>query len=227
MGSAHDLESRCARLLWTLRDTGLRERPAGRCSANFPTLAEVQPSVRPSLDRLLEGQVIDEANPLLREAARVGGLLQLPPPSRRSWRPNTLRAPSSESPRPVVIGLRQLHSRMSERIAPSNDGLTSTTSPSGTSRRWPVRRARPTVGPADHRGRPGREGGGDRVPRRDQVRHRGRRYARLWRPAVSSSVPARSSRRTTPSATSGVPLPAQRQYSPHSTPDRDWRPKIR
>jgi hypothetical protein len=22
-------------------------------------------------------------------------------------------------------------------------------------------------------------------------------------------------------------LPAQRQYSPHSTPDRDWRPKIR
>ena len=36
-------------------------RPA-RCSANIPTLAEVQPSVRRSLDRLLEGQVIDDAN---------------------------------------------------------------------------------------------------------------------------------------------------------------------
>jgi hypothetical protein len=35
-------------------------RPA-RCSANIPTLAEVQPSVRRSLDRLLEGQVIDDA----------------------------------------------------------------------------------------------------------------------------------------------------------------------
>jgi transposase len=46
---------------------------------------------------------------LLREAARVGGLLQLPPPSRRSRRPNTLRTPPPESPRPAVIGLRQLH----------------------------------------------------------------------------------------------------------------------
>jgi transposase InsO family protein len=36
-------------------------RPA-RCSPNIPTLAEVQPSVRRSLDRLLEGQVIDDAN---------------------------------------------------------------------------------------------------------------------------------------------------------------------
>ena len=45
---------------------------------------------------------------------------------------------------------------------------------------------------------------------RYRVRHRGRQYARsaLWRPAVSSSVPARSSRRTTRSATSRVPLPA-------------------
>ena len=65
-------------------------------------------------------------------------------------------------------------------------------------------RGRPSR-PADRRGRPGREGGGDRVPRRDRVRHRGRRYARLWRPPFSSSVPARSSRRTTRSATSGVP----------------------
>jgi hypothetical protein len=47
--------------------------------------------------------------PIHRQTARVGGLLQLPPPSRRSRRPNTLRAPSSESPRPAVIGLRQLH----------------------------------------------------------------------------------------------------------------------
>jgi hypothetical protein len=36
-------------------------RPAG-CSANILTLAEVQPSVRRSLHRLLEGQVIDDAN---------------------------------------------------------------------------------------------------------------------------------------------------------------------
>jgi hypothetical protein len=36
-------------------------RPA-RCSANIPTLAEVQPSDRRSLDRLLEGQVVDDAN---------------------------------------------------------------------------------------------------------------------------------------------------------------------
>ena len=37
--------------------------------------------------------------------ARVGGLLQLPPPSRRSQRPNALRAPPPESPRPAVIGV--------------------------------------------------------------------------------------------------------------------------
>ena len=55
--------------------------------------------------------------PVLREAARVGGLLQLPPPSRRSQRPNTLRAPPPESPRPAVIGLRQLHSESCPRIA--------------------------------------------------------------------------------------------------------------
>ena len=61
-GAPDDLESRCARLLWKLRDTGLRERRPTRCSANIPTLAEVQPSVRRSLDRLLEGQVIDDAN---------------------------------------------------------------------------------------------------------------------------------------------------------------------
>src|SRR4030095_11397202 len=98
-------------------------RPA-RCSPNIPTLAEVQPSVRRSLDRLLEGEVIDDANLFSEKLQEGGGLLQLPPPSRRSWPPNTLRAPSSESPRPVAIGLRQLNSRMNERIAPSNDGLT-------------------------------------------------------------------------------------------------------
>jgi transposase len=47
--------------------------------------------------------------PVHRQAARVGGLLQLPPPSRRFKRPNTLRTPPAENPRPAVIGLRQLH----------------------------------------------------------------------------------------------------------------------
>jgi hypothetical protein len=47
----------------------------------------------------------------------VGGLLQLPPPPRRSRRPNPLRTPSSESPRPVVIGLHQLHTRISCTLA--------------------------------------------------------------------------------------------------------------
>ena len=57
--------------------------------------------------RLLEGQVIDDAN-LFSEKLQEWGL-QLPPPPRRSRRPNPLRTPSSESPRPAVIGLRQLH----------------------------------------------------------------------------------------------------------------------
>jgi transposase len=42
-------------------------------------------------------------------AGMGGGLLQLPSPSLRSRRPNTLRAPAPESPRPTVIGVRQLH----------------------------------------------------------------------------------------------------------------------
>jgi hypothetical protein len=46
---------------------------------------------------------------LRREAARVGGLLQLPPPPRRPSRTNTLRTPTPENPRLTVIGLRQLH----------------------------------------------------------------------------------------------------------------------
>jgi 8-hydroxy-5-deazaflavin:NADPH oxidoreductase len=79
--------------------------------------------------------------------------------------------------------------------------------------------------PADHGGRLGRKGSVDWVPRRDRVRHRGLRYAPRRPPAVSSLVPARSSRRTARSATSGVPRPTGRQYSPPSTPDGDWRPR--
>ena len=51
--------------------------------------------------RLLKGQVIDDAKRLLREAARVGGLLQLPPPSRRFKRPNTIRTPPAETQDPL------------------------------------------------------------------------------------------------------------------------------
>ena len=56
--------------------------------------------------------------PLHRQAARVGGLLQLPPPSRRPRRPNALRTPPAESPRPTVIGLRQLHTRRNRNRVP-------------------------------------------------------------------------------------------------------------
>jgi transposase len=56
--------------------------------------------------------------PVHRQTARVGGLLQLPPPSRRFKRPNTLRTPPAENPRPAVIGLRQLHNVRREGIEP-------------------------------------------------------------------------------------------------------------
>jgi hypothetical protein len=50
----------------------------------------------------------------------VGGLLQLPSPSRRSRRPNTLRALPPESPRPTVIGLRSV-AQMSPKISASSN----------------------------------------------------------------------------------------------------------
>ena len=61
--------------------------------------------------RLLEGEVIDDARLFDRHAPGMGGLLQLRSPPRRPRRPNTLRTPPTESPRPTVIGLRQLHKR--------------------------------------------------------------------------------------------------------------------
>jgi hypothetical protein len=38
VGSAHDLESRCAQVLGPLRDTDLRERPARKVLAQGPDL---------------------------------------------------------------------------------------------------------------------------------------------------------------------------------------------
>ena len=68
----------------------------------------------------------DRRHPLVhRQTAGVGGLLQLPSPSRRSRWPNTLRAPPPESPRPTVIGLRQLHTAFVGRVGlePTAKGL--------------------------------------------------------------------------------------------------------
>jgi transposase InsO family protein len=62
--------------------------------------------------RLLQGQVIDDTNPFTEKLQELGGLLQLPPSSRRPWRPNTLRTPPTENPRPTVIGLRQVAHRI-------------------------------------------------------------------------------------------------------------------
>ncbi|BCL30935.1 hypothetical protein GCM10017557_57940 [Streptomyces aurantiacus] len=46
---------------------------------------------------------------LQRQAARVGGLLQLPSPARRPRRPDTLRTPQAKDHHPGVIGDHQLH----------------------------------------------------------------------------------------------------------------------
>ena len=59
--------------------------------------------------RLLEGQAIDDVNPFNSKTAGVGGLLQLPSPPRRPLRPDPPRTPTTESPRPTVTGVRQLH----------------------------------------------------------------------------------------------------------------------
>jgi transposase InsO family protein len=58
--------------------------------------------------RLLEGQVIDDT-PLFTDKLQEWEDYYNYHRSRRSRRPDTLRAPPPESPRPAVIGLRQLH----------------------------------------------------------------------------------------------------------------------
>jgi transposase InsO family protein len=58
--------------------------------------------------RLLEGQVIDDT-PLFTDKLQEWEDYYNYHRSRRSRRPDSLRAPPPESPRPAVIGLRQLH----------------------------------------------------------------------------------------------------------------------
>ena len=100
------------RRLVPLASTRQRHRPRQNQTSDAP--AERQGGEIPP-DRLRgvlpapQGPSHRRRQRLLREAARVGELLQLPPPSRRFKRPNTIRTPPAENPRPAVIGLRQLH----------------------------------------------------------------------------------------------------------------------
>ncbi|KPI07695.1 Integrase catalytic region [Actinobacteria bacterium OV450] len=61
--------------------------------------------------RMLAGVVIDDTGVLNEKLREWGGLLQLPPPTRRSRRPDTLRTPQAEDPGPDVTKLRQTHRR--------------------------------------------------------------------------------------------------------------------
>jgi hypothetical protein len=89
-----------------LRESALGSdvRGVSRAGVAFARLRRVLPAPRGPSDR--------RHPPFHRKAAGMGGLLQLPPTPRRPRRPNTLRTTTTESPRPTVIGLCQLHSVM-------------------------------------------------------------------------------------------------------------------
>ncbi len=60
--------------------------------------------------RLLDGVVVDDSALFNRQAARVGELLQLPPPARRPRRTDSRRTSATKSQGRAVSGVRQSHS---------------------------------------------------------------------------------------------------------------------